>query len=435
MKKNNKIIKILLICFLILVIIALIYFLFLRKPSTEEVKDSVVMLEIYDEDGTLISTGSGFCAYKSNYIVTNYHVIEGARTIKIIDDDKKEYNTNKIEIMNKNTDLAILSGNFSFKPLKTNVSQLSAGEEIMCIGSPQGELNTVSSGIISNADDEYEIRITAPISPGSSGGVLLDKNNNVIGVVYASYNSALAQNINYAINIYYLEEMNYELCLGEYKSLEEREDSEIKKYDLIDLNYNLNKKSTEDIKFRFGSYYCVNNLEKFYNMTSNRKKFEKIVKLMDYDYKRKIKFDYDTRTINYLVKSGLKVDNAITFLENLPEHEKEDKYSFEYIANHLAITRYQYAILIEKISDFSTADEIITEIDLLPINDVQKNLLKYCLVYKDISYFNNDENKELIDFILEHGKVVDDKYAISILQKMGYIIVETGDNSYKFYWN
>lgn len=64
------------ICISIVCIIILsIFILFLLYPSVGKVKNSVVKVEVYDHDGTLISTGSGFCAFESNYIVTNYHVM------------------------------------------------------------------------------------------------------------------------------------------------------------------------------------------------------------------------------------------------------------------------------------------------------------------------------------------------------------------------
>lgn len=151
-----------------LVACAIIAFIIINNipKDIETVKDSVVMIRVYDKQNNEISTGSGFCAYKSNYIITNYHVIEGAYKIKIVDDEGKQYNISKIEIFNKNDDLAILKGEFELTPLKIgSVSNLKAGENITAIGSPKGQLNTVSKGIVSNADNDYEIRITAPISP------------------------------------------------------------------------------------------------------------------------------------------------------------------------------------------------------------------------------------------------------------------------------
>ena len=48
------------------------------------------MIEVYNGSNELVATGSGFCAYKSDWIVTNFQVIEGAKKIKIITDDHQE---------------------------------------------------------------------------------------------------------------------------------------------------------------------------------------------------------------------------------------------------------------------------------------------------------------------------------------------------------
>lgn len=166
--KSSKKISKKLLAAIIAGIIAICIFLLINAIPTdiETIKDSVVMLRIYDKEGHELGTGSGFCAYKSNYIVTNFHVIEGAYKIEIVTDDNKTYKADKIEIFNKNEDLAIISGNFELSPLKIgNSISLKAGQKITAIGSPMGQLNTVSTGIVSNADNDYQIRITAPISP------------------------------------------------------------------------------------------------------------------------------------------------------------------------------------------------------------------------------------------------------------------------------
>lgn len=164
-KKNSP--KFLIWILLLIFIIGSIFIIINNIPTDiETIKDSVVMIKVYDDKNNEISTGSAFCAYRSNYIITNYHVIEGACKIKVFDDYGNQYVIDTIKIFNKDNDLAILQGNFELKPLKIgNTNNLKAGENITTIGSPKGQLNTVSKGIISNADSDYEIRITTPISP------------------------------------------------------------------------------------------------------------------------------------------------------------------------------------------------------------------------------------------------------------------------------
>ena len=415
--KSKKIIIIGAIIFVLLILGLGIFLVLNLTPDIESVKDSVVMIETFDEEGTKIGTGSGFCAYKDNYIVTNFHVIQGAKKIKIIDDNKKEYNINKIEIIKSGDDLALLSGNFSFKPIKIANSKLKAGDSVTAIGSPKGQLNTVSTGVVSNADDDYEIRITAPISPGSSGGVLLNNKNQVIGITYAAYNSIEAQNINYAINVSYLEEMYDNLIGGECFSLPDSQFSDLD---------NFYKFETLDI------YYYVDSLDTFYNATSMKKKFENILKEKSPEW-----FDVFNTLSSEQKYECVSVLNDFKSIDEIKLALKKIKdYSMEEIAYDIAVKKYQYAIILERALSLNNSNEILYMIDSLPIKDGQKTLLKYCLVYKNISNFSDEENKALTHYLFQ------DKYnsghnsgsAVSLLEKMGYRVEKNG-NTYTTYWD
>ena len=164
------------------------------------------MLEVYNSRNELIATGSGFCAYKDNYIVTNFHVIDGAYSVKVITDDKKKIDSGGVVFFDKEEDLALITIDGKLKPLKIgNSNNLKIKSKVTAIGSPMGELNTVSEGIISNIDEKNLIRISVPISHGSSGGVLLNSRNEVIGITSAGYDEA--QNLNFAINVNVLNEL------------------------------------------------------------------------------------------------------------------------------------------------------------------------------------------------------------------------------------
>lgn len=422
----NKKIIISSIVLTIIVVIVLIFITF-QETSIEEIKDSVVMIETYDESGASISTGSGFCAYKENYIVTNFHVIKGAKTIKVIDDNKNEYEIKKIEILKEADDLAILSGNFSFTPIKIDNSNLKAGDEVVAIGSPKGELNTVSTGIISNADDEYEIRITAPISPGSSGGVLLNNKHRVIGITYASYNSIEAQNINYAINVNYLEKMYDKLTKNET-------------FDLPNKLYSINNIESFVQIAPSKIYYSVDNLEKFYNSTSAKEIFENSLKEQDLKwYDIYSGFSQEEQYECFSIIESFQDKYQKDFLESKIKIQEISElikhYTIEEIAYNVAIKEYQYAIVLEKASKLSSIKELSSMINSLPIKDGQKVLLKYCFIYKDIDAFSDKENTDLINYLF------DEKYssnssniAAAVLEKMGYN-VEFKNHTYVTYWD
>ena len=103
-------------------------------------------------------------------------------------------------------DLALLwlkrrQGKASFTLPVARVSQLKGGESIFVIGHPQGLRFTLSTGIISRLDQDT-IQVSAPISPGNSGGPLFDANGKLIGIVIAMVdknNSPNAENLNFAV--------------------------------------------------------------------------------------------------------------------------------------------------------------------------------------------------------------------------------------------
>lgn len=164
---------------------------------------SVVMLLMVDKNDQPICLGSGFFV-QENIIATNLHVIEGAtkgygKLIGVKD---------KFEIMgvvgvDKEYDLALLMTKDVKAPSLslTDSTQVTIGDEIYVVGNPLGLEGTFSQGIVSGVrkDDKYSfLQITAPISPGSSGGPVLNNQGKVIGVAFAGFDDG--QNLNFAIS-------------------------------------------------------------------------------------------------------------------------------------------------------------------------------------------------------------------------------------------
>ena len=178
-----------------------------NRINVNECKKSAVKIYAFDSNSNIIKTGSGFCAIQSNYIITNYHVIEGASTIRVSSDSNSLYIVTTVKRQSAKNDLAILIINGKLKPLKLgNPSKCQIGDDVVAIGCPKGEQNIVSKGNISGFNEEKNIiSITTPISHGSSGGALLDKYGRVIGITTAGYDDA--QNLNYAISVDILKSM------------------------------------------------------------------------------------------------------------------------------------------------------------------------------------------------------------------------------------
>ena len=165
---------------------------------------AVFYLEVYDRSGKATASGSGFFINSNGMAVTNYHVIEGASSAKISTTDGKVYNVSGVYDYDKGRDIALLKIDGSgFSYLTADKSNVANGMTIFAIGSPKGWDNTISQGLVSNANrviNGYSfIQISAPISHGSSGGALLNTAGKVIGITSAGVDEA--QNLNFAIPI------------------------------------------------------------------------------------------------------------------------------------------------------------------------------------------------------------------------------------------
>lgn len=173
--------------------------------AIERAADSVFMLEVYSYNNRMLATGSGFVAFDSSLLITNYHVIEGGAYIVAISDDQDRYLVSGICGYDKSRDIAILhfdqGTNVTPLPLDTD-GNLKRAQTVVAIGSPAGLRNTISIGNISgfyqNSGKDW-IQFTAPISSGSSGGALFNDEGEIIGITTATY--ASAQNVNMAVRV------------------------------------------------------------------------------------------------------------------------------------------------------------------------------------------------------------------------------------------
>ena len=173
----------------------------------EKALAATVYLEMKDSDGLPLGFGSGFFV-KPNFIATNYHVIAGAAsgTVKLVG----KHTTYKIEgftATDEANDLALLKVSaYGIKPLTLGKSDaVKIGDKVYVAGNPKGLEGTFSDGIISSRRDKYtkeRFQMTAPISPGSSGGPVLNKKGEVIGVSFMTLEGG--QNLNFAIPSRYL---------------------------------------------------------------------------------------------------------------------------------------------------------------------------------------------------------------------------------------
>ena len=164
---------------------------------------SVVMIEVMDEYGQCKKTGSGVLIGDGNLILTNFHVVQGGRSYSIqMENDEHSYSTDELLKYHSLHDLALLRLPCPGRPIPIyNGPPLARGQNVVAIGSPLGLFNSVSDGIIAGFRQFEEvsmIQFTAPTSPGSSGGALLNQYGALIGIITAGFREG--QNLNLAVD-------------------------------------------------------------------------------------------------------------------------------------------------------------------------------------------------------------------------------------------
>jgi serine protease Do len=136
------------------------------------------------------SQGSGFIIGSDGTILTNAHVVEGAKKITVRLQDKREFDARVIG-RDLRTDVALIKIGVTDKlpTIKLGDSDdLEVGEWVMAVGNPFGLDNSVSSGIVSakgrHIGEAYDrlIQTDAPLNPGSSGGPLVNLDGRVVGI-------------------------------------------------------------------------------------------------------------------------------------------------------------------------------------------------------------------------------------------------------------
>lgn len=170
----------------------------------KENNKAVVVIIAYDQKGKPISQGSGFIVRHDGAIVTNYHVISNAKGIAV-KAGEKVLEVEGFLYMDKENDLVILKAKAKNLPFVKigDINKANIGEKVYVIISPKGLENTISDGILSGirdiTSDKKIFQITAPVSSGSSGGPVFNKNGEVIGI--ATFIIKEAQNLNFAMPV------------------------------------------------------------------------------------------------------------------------------------------------------------------------------------------------------------------------------------------
>lgn len=157
---------------------------------------------------TQSTSGSGFVVARE-WVVTNHHVVEGEERIAVRTTPTDEFLADAI-VPDRSNDLALVHvPGLPLTPLTLATAMPGPGAEVIAIGAPLGFDGSISVGVASGtrkaASGREWLQVSAPISPGSSGGAVFDRRGRVVGV--ATMTIVAAQNVNFAVPAAYVRDL------------------------------------------------------------------------------------------------------------------------------------------------------------------------------------------------------------------------------------
>lgn len=184
----------------------------------EKVSPSIVQISVYDDKAceTMTGSGSGIILSDEGYILTNAHVVQGA-AFKVTLYDERIFDAKLVGNDNK-TDLAVIriEANDLAPAVFADSDEAYVGQPVVAIGNPAGLKSTVTQGIVSGINRQMQsssnsfkteyIQTDTAISPGNSGGALVNMYGQVIGITslkYASGVSTVYEGLGFAISSNY----------------------------------------------------------------------------------------------------------------------------------------------------------------------------------------------------------------------------------------
>lgn len=156
----------------------------------EKINPAIVCIDSHLKDG--ISCGTGCIIDKRGIILTSAHVVDLGKNVVVTMSNGQDYNAKVLKYFGENKDIALLKIDvpIDLKTVKLgNSEKIKVGQKVLAIGNPFGFNGTLTQGIISRIDyAKNRIQTDAAINPGSSGGPLLNKEGEIIGINQAIYN-------------------------------------------------------------------------------------------------------------------------------------------------------------------------------------------------------------------------------------------------------
>ncbi len=155
---------------------------------------------------TAAGVGSGFVLRSSgghSTLVTNFHVVQDAwlspnREVAVANEGRRLAGT--VQRVVEDKDLALIEVTSELPALTRSTTPPKVGDPVLAVGSPLGLSGSASSGIVSAVRDGT-LQFSAPVSPGNSGGPVVDRKGNVLGVTTAKLVSNGAEGLSFAIPV------------------------------------------------------------------------------------------------------------------------------------------------------------------------------------------------------------------------------------------
>ncbi|MEW6388459.1 MAG: trypsin-like peptidase domain-containing protein [Thermodesulfobacteriota bacterium] len=170
----------------------------------KRVRPAVVTILIHDAHGKIKKSGSGFFINPEGHLISNFHVLKGYQRAEIKTADGRRYPIKEVIAADPHADLVLFTAHSprgTKNYLYLSRARPEVGQRVVVVGSPMGLDQTVSDGMVSairhTSNFGEIIQISAPISPGSSGGPVVNLRGEVMGVVFS--HQRRGQNLNFAI--------------------------------------------------------------------------------------------------------------------------------------------------------------------------------------------------------------------------------------------
>jgi S1-C subfamily serine protease len=185
------------------------------SPGVANINTRAVEYDRFEGPVSMEGAGSGFVIDARGFVLTNYHVVEGAQTIEVTLGDKSQFSATVVGFDQPN-DVALLKIDPKGKGLTAlplaDSSTLMVGQSVLAIGNPFRFSSTLTAGVISALGRQVQtdertfideaIQTDAAINQGNSGGPLLNSRGEVIGINSAIYTpSGTTAGIGFAIPI------------------------------------------------------------------------------------------------------------------------------------------------------------------------------------------------------------------------------------------